>query len=518
MRYFFLFLSLLLTSLPAHAARYALVIGNSNYPGQHYLGNNPRNDARAIGAALQDIGFRVTLAEDLKLAAFKKTINTFARQLNKNDEVVFYYSGHGVQASGKNYLLPLNSMSIVAEGQLESEGVAVSTFLLPALSRAGTVVVILDACRNNPFKGFFKGNAQDGLAKESTPNGFLIAFAANENELAATGVGLNNSPYVEALKNELRKPEQNVHQVFTNVRNAVRAYSGKKQNPVYNVALNDPDYRLNTEDSPDIYTDPTTHMTFAKIPGGCFQMGSPDSEKDRDSDEKQHRVCVHKNGDFWMAKHEVTNAQFVQFLNSVKRRGTEKQPWFETQEEDSYSKISGSTGNFRVVGGYENHPVVEVSWYGANAFIDWLSQQSGKNYRLPTEAEWEYAARAGTTTPFYTGNCISTDQANYDGNYPYQNCPKGEYRQGTVAVGSLKSPNTFGLHDMHGNVWEWTCSAYDSDKNGADGCVSNNHANNSRVLRGGSWFNDAVNLRAAGRGGDSPDYRDFSYGFRVMLP
>jgi len=231
------------------------------------------------------------------------------------------------------------------------------------------------------------------------------------------------------------------------------------------------------------YTDPSTGMAFVRIPGGCFQMGSPDGEKNRDSDEKQHRVCVE---DFWMGKTEVTQAQ--------------------------WQKIMGNNpAHFKG----DNKPVEQVSWNDAQDFLGKLSAQGGKAYRLPTEAEWEYSARAGSTTPFYTGECISTHQANYDGNYPYQSCPKGEYRQGTVAVGSLNSPNAFGLHDMHGNVWEWTCSAYEENYSGGESLCNNDAS--LYVLRGGSWYYGAHSLRAAAHLRYTPGLRSNYVGFRVVF-
>jgi formylglycine-generating enzyme required for sulfatase activity len=161
----------------------------------------------------------------------------------------------------------------------------------------------------------------------------------------------------------------------------------------------------------------------------------------------------------------------------------------------------------------ERQPVQCVSWNDAVAYTQWLSAQTGQTYRLPSEAEWEYAARAGTTTPFSTGQCIGTDQANYDGNYPYQNCPKGEYRQQTVAVGSFAA-NAFGLYDMHGNVWEWTCSAYTGKYDGNESSCKNNA--NTYVLRGGAWNGLAHFLRAAYRSRYSPDVRYGNLGFRVV--
>ena len=167
---------------------------------------------------------------------------------------------------------------------------------------------------------------------------------------------------------------------------------------------------------------------------------------------------------------------------------------------------------FRVCG--DDCPVEKVSWNDAQKFIGKLNQMEGINsYRLPTEAEWEYACRAQTTTSFFTRACISTDQANYDGNYPGKNCPKGEYRGKAVKAGSFQ-PNAWGLYDMHGNVWEWVQDWYGDypsrsvvDPKGPD-------KGKYRVLRGGSWYYDARFVRSANRSRNTPDNRN-NNGFRV---
>ncbi len=221
------------------------------------------------------------------------------------------------------------------------------------------------------------------------------------------------------------------------------------------------------------------------IKGGCFMMDSPDTEKGRVDNEKQHQVCVK---DFAIGKYEVTQAQWQ-------------------------TVIGKNPSNFKG----DNLPVEEVSYNDVQDFINKLNTQTGKSYRLPTEAEWEYTARAGTTTTFYTGDCINTEQANYDGNYDYNNCgaKTGVYKESTVAVGSYPA-NSWGLYDMAGNVWEWTCSAYVAQYNGSEAkCVSNNDAKTQRVIRGGSWGNDSSSLRSANRFYLTPDKRYYALGFRL---
>ncbi len=228
-------------------------------------------------------------------------------------------------------------------------------------------------------------------------------------------------------------------------------------------------------------------MTFAWIPPGTFLMGSPQEEPQRDEDESLHEVTLPQG--FYLGIHAVTQAQWQAVMG------------------DNPSYFKG-----------ENRPVEMVSWEDCQAFCTKLSQEDGKRYGLPSEAEWEYACRAGTTTPFFFGDTLSTDQANYNGNDPYDQGVEGVYREGPTPVGSFL-PNAWGLFDMHGNVWEWCQDVYRfyeelSTKNTLD---TENMDETARVLRGGSWFGDARNCRSAHRYGVAPSYRgDFS-GFRVAF-
>jgi formylglycine-generating enzyme required for sulfatase activity len=165
----------------------------------------------------------------------------------------------------------------------------------------------------------------------------------------------------------------------------------------------------------------------------------------------------------------------------------------------------------------ESNPVERVSWNDAVEFCKQLSEKTGQTVRLPTEAEWEYACRAGTTTPFNTGETISTDQANYNGSFAYGSGRKGEYRENTVAVGSFKA-NDFGLYDMHGNVREWCQDWYDAEyyKNSPTDDPQGPEKGESRVLRGGSRDDNPGDCRSANRAWLEPKYRGINFGFRVV--
>ncbi len=225
-------------------------------------------------------------------------------------------------------------------------------------------------------------------------------------------------------------------------------------------------------------------------------MGSPAGEVERSNDETQHQVKV---SDFYMSKYELTVGEFRKFVEAKR-----------------YS------ADLRSLSGAENHPVAYVSWNDAVAYCEWLSSNSGKKYRLPTEAEWEYACRAETTTPFNTGSNLTTDQANYDGNYPYGGNAKGVFRQTTVPVDSFAA-NALGLYNMHGNVWEWCSDWYkgtyyaECKARGAVSNPDNQEPGSGRVLRGGSWLGNAEDCRSADRNWDAPVNRDLNVGFRLVF-
>jgi len=276
---------------------------------------------------------------------------------------------------------------------------------------------------------------------------------------------------------------------------------------------------------------------FVLIQGGEFTMGSPEGEVGRaeiiafwqkygiEYSETQHQVRV---SNFSMSRYAVTVAEFRKFVEATgyqtdAEKGGGSWIWIGSEA----VKTAGVNWRYGVSGSVrplseENHPVVHVSWNDAVAYSKWFSTKTGKHFRLPTEAEREYACRAGSGTPFNTGENLTTEQANYDGNYPYYNNPKGVYRENTVSVNSF-APNAWGLYNMHGNVYEWCSDWYGGtyyDDCKANGTVSNpaGPATGSyRVLRGGSWRNYAEFCRSAYRDRSTPVNRNFNVGFRLVF-
>lgn len=227
---------------------------------------------------------------------------------------------------------------------------------------------------------------------------------------------------------------------------------------------------------------------MVQIPVGEFVMGSPPDEPERGDDEHLHRVEMAEP--FALSKYEITFELYDRFAAATGRPYPDDNNW-----------------------GRGRRPVINVNWLDAVAFTEWLSEQTGQNYRLPTEAEWEYAARAGTDTAFAFGDTITTAQANFNGFQTSEKDDPNAFRRRTVAV-DLLAANAWGLQQMHGNVWEWTCSAYDPEYQGGEQVCAEGEVG-MRVLRGGSWTNISRALRSAYRFRVPPDEERYFLGFRV---
>jgi formylglycine-generating enzyme required for sulfatase activity len=230
------------------------------------------------------------------------------------------------------------------------------------------------------------------------------------------------------------------------------------------------------------------NMKLALIPAGKFKMGSPATEAEREEKELQHEVEISRP--FYLGVYEVTQRE-----------------WTSVPGQPNRSRFNASSG------GGPDHPVENVDWRRAVDYCKRLSnlaaeKKAGRKYRLPTEAEWEYACRAGTKTAFHFGNTLSSKQANFNGNFPFGGVEKGPYLRRTSKVGSYK-PNAWGLYDMHGNVQEWCSDFYDPDyykkspkvdpQGPAKGVLPTDYKDFYRVVRGGSWLDEARGCRSAYR-------------------
>ncbi|MFZ2448456.1 MAG: SUMF1/EgtB/PvdO family nonheme iron enzyme [Syntrophobacteraceae bacterium] len=522
--------------------RAALVIGNGAY-GTAPL-RNPLNDARAMGQALKDLGFEVVLRENLDQKEMKREIQSLGQRLQKGGVGLFYFAGHGVQVNGHNYLIPVGA-AIEHEKQVEYEAVDMGAILGEMdYARNRLNLVILDACRDNPFARSFRSVSQ-GLASISAPSGTLIGFATAPGSVANDGQG-DNGVYTGELIKAMSQPGLKIEDVFKQVRSAVREATRGKQTPWESSSLEGDFYFRSpppVQAAPPVqvtaapaqgqagpgasersaspqaepvsrserpvkalktWREPVTGLEFVWVQGGCFLMGSPQTEKGRSGDEGPvHEVCV---DGFWMSRTEITNGQFKKF-----------------QQDHDSRNYSGHALNG------DTQPAVFVTWWDANNFAQWLMGQSGGQYtfRLPTEAEWEYAARAGSEAARYWGEdslkaCAHENVADLTarkqlGMEAVSDCDDGY--AATAPVGSFQ-PNGFGLYDMLGNVWEWCADVY-----GVDSYVRHDRKNpqfsdegvgRSRVIRGGFWHGGPVAIRSAVRGSGMPEGMSDDLGFRLI--
>jgi formylglycine-generating enzyme required for sulfatase activity len=540
--------------------RYALVIGNGGY---RYVDSLPNtvNDASGIAKKLAGLGYSVEVLFDSDLAGMSRAVSAWIRQLSADraSEGFFWYAGHGMQVSGENYLLPVD---INAE---DEAGIVYGSYPLGRIllsleqtARNKLNVVVLDACRDNPFKnlpGGSRGLSRGFVTVEHPPQDIFVMFSTSPGTTAADGDRGQNSPFAEAFLKYMDSSEILPVMAGLVTRETMRL-TGGKQRPYQNGSIVSELYYSLSSGAParglssgagaaSLSATPSGASSvnppsvavpspvMALIPAGTFTMGSPELELDRESFREVRRQV--QMSAFYLAPKELTVGEFRRFVEDTN--------YITTAEADggafAYDDAKGESV-FRADVNWRNsgfrqgddHPVICVSWFDAVQYCNWLSVKEGlkpaytiagqtvnwdrnaNGYRLPTDAEWEYACRAGTSTPFSTGERISTSQANYNGNFPYSIGNKGLFRKVTVSSGSFP-PNTWGIYDMHGNVWEW-CWDYYSLPNASPvtdptGPVSGAH----RINRGGGWTSPAKSMRSALRGSDLPETAGNNLGFRL---
>ena len=598
-------LSLICSS--AHAQRVALVIGNAAYQSEKPLAN-PVNDARLIAKTLKDdLQFdQVEKLENAGIEQIDRAVERFIERAQRADAAVFYFSGHGMQDDGKrNYLIPVDA-KLQSSSDLKRKAYSADDLVQRLGSASPRVsLVVLDACRDNPFASGSK-SASKGLARISDSNlseGMLIAYATRDGDVAK-----DDSPYARSLADNLKKRDQPILVTFDHVASSVKQATNGSQRPTRYGDLPATTYLLpfisggkpvqseaerqaiedeawatakqaNTVDALESYLEQYPSGRYAKlaqvklkalrgsanppavmastpesaankpqpgsvfrdcndgscpemvwIPAGRFSMGSPSDETDRmDNEGPQHEVSV---GLFALGKTEITVGQYRAFVNaSDYRTEAEKNTGGKNgcyAWDASDGKIDWRPGRYWGSPGFtqeDNHPVVCISHNDAQAYVDWLSRKTGKKYRLPSEAEWEYAARGGTRSARYWGD--NPDQACRYANVAdntigpngrkwtnKHNCDDGYWF--TAPVGHYVA-NGYGLYDMLGNAGEWTADCWNENYNSApsNGSAWKSGDCSRRVLRGGSWDLKPAWVRSALRDWDETAYRVVNAGFRV---
>ena len=629
---------LILAAVPwgeAMAARKALVIGVGEYEHFNDL-STPPADARVFAEALQRFGFAVQQPSGSDIDSLKDALDTFLRSLKRQDEALFFFSGHGMQREGDNFLFATDSQmdefsSIVA---INNDAINVTQLVQEMERRTALALVFLDACRTIQLPGNKSlGDAKGFTFKkvEVQQQASFIGFAAQENQSAFTSNGALSyytAALVAALNNQALAREP-LPQLYSHVRHQVREATQESQLPDYRNRLGNRQFHFATPTSPPPpppvagptgaslesslgltraerrliqlglaaegfdpgpadgwigektrtaigqwqtargkastgYLDPDaakallafgtkreaqerarqaaaeaerqrrerqpdsgtrlrdcdTCPELVVVPAGSFTMGSPSYEEGRDDDEGPlHRVTIKQP--VAVGVHEVTRGEFARFVWDANRSmGNACYAWGGS-EWVSREGLNWLDPGFRQT---DDDPVVCVSWSDAQAYVSWLSRQTGKRYRLLSESEWEYVARAGTTTSRYWGDstgaqCRYANGADRTAKRQYSGWTVAECDDGvvhTAPVGSFTA-NNFALHDVLGNVWEWTQDCWHDSYTGApgDGRAWERGDCSHRVVRGGSWGFRPRSLRAADRGWGASGVRYGFLGFRI---
>ncbi|HZG53225.1 MAG TPA: SUMF1/EgtB/PvdO family nonheme iron enzyme [Pyrinomonadaceae bacterium] len=540
----------------ANQRRLALVIGNNAYTKAPL--QNPINDARLIEETLRELGFEVIKGENLSRAEMREAVDSFGRKLGVGGIALFYYAGHGVQVNGRNYLVPTGYGSIKSLEDAESELLNAEEVLKAMAAKQGLNIMILDACRNLPTKLGFTAADKPGFAEiRNTPGGTFVAYSTSPGKTAADGTG-DNSPYSTALARSLRMRPSRLEDVFIHTRIELDESTGGAQvpwenssiktvfhftpdavsaTPLPNLAyhgtlrnqllkgllggLRQSDFAVPVTNSNGRVTSQLNgHSKFfveaqasglemVEIPGGRFAMGSHaadaeaayadakryDEEETRETvtaEMPQHNVNVKG---FYMSRYEITQAQWLAVMGSLPR-------------------LEGKSRG-------DDLPVVNVSYRDVEEFCARLSRLTGRLYRLPSEAEWEYACRAGSVAPFAFGLNVNAQLVNYNGIAPFGAAEARPSRRAAQPAGQSGAANAFGLYDMHGNVWEWCADNWHDGYDGAptDGSVweeADEDTRAYRVIRGGSWDSIANSCRSASRRKAAVTAATKKLGFRVV--
>jgi len=550
--------------VPASASKYAVLVGVNDYEKCSDL-RYCKADVTALREQLVKIGFdRRDIAVLTDGEAIRPSRRNILEQLDvtlrvadETDLIIVALSGHGAKIGGKSYFCPLDARADDPEGTM----IAVEE-LYDKLEKcpARLKIVLVDACRNKFLPVDSRPLAEqdksiDGFAKSLTdgvfPKGVALLTSCTSGERSWEDSDFGHGVFMHFVLQGLSgKADQigadgkkdkwvSLFELCDYVRSETKSHVLRTrrvtQRPHHHTSLDLPDFRIwpyPEAEPPQEFTN-SIDMKLKLIPAGEFTMGSSESEEDRSDDEKQHRVRVTKP--YYLGAHEVTQKEFsmvMGFNPSDHQRGGDR--------EDEVSGLDTS-----------GFPVEHVSWYDAVHFCNKLSElegrtpcyrltdierydddgrgiksatvsrQSGNGYRLPAEAEWEYACRAGTKTSFSFGSVLNGKQANCRGDYPYGTETKGPDLGRTTTVGSY-SANAWGLYDMHGNVWEWCDDWYDEDYY-EDSPVDDptgpttGASRAARVFRGGGWLSYARHCRSADRFRNAPGFRFYDLGFRIAL-
>ena len=496
--------------------RIALVIGNGAYTSSPL--KNPVNDARDMAKKLRGLGFNVIERNNLQIKQIGSTLREFRSKLAPGAVALVFYAGHGLQIKGDNYL-PAVDAEINSEEDVPNQSLAVKQ-IMDVLDESKTRLnlVFLDACRNNPYARSFR-SADKGLARVNAPSGTLISYATRPGSIAADGGG-RNGLYTSKLLAQMNSTVQ-IEQALKRVVTAVKAASQGKQEPWMEGSI-EGDFCFAGCNTGVPAQGATAQPSPAIIDSAALELEAWNTAKEMDTaDAYQAYLADHADGRHAKFAQAAINklkavqqpAQIAMHAPSAIQSEIEAEmkpgkvfrdcpdcpEMVILSKPFAIGKYEVTQGQWKAIMGYNPSkfsscgdicPVEQVSWNDAQVFIQKLNQKTGKQYRLPTEAEWEYACYGGIQSEYCGGN--DHDALGWAGS-PFS---------GSTHPAGQKQANGYGLYDMSGNVWEWTNDCYNGD------CAK-------RVLRGGSWHNTQA-ARVAQRIRYVPATRDSNYGFRLV--
>jgi formylglycine-generating enzyme required for sulfatase activity len=557
------------TTQQGDTPRVALIIGNGAYADAPI--ENAVDGARSVANVLREGGFKVHYLENARRDDIQRGLATFAQTLKRGAAVIVYYAGHAVQHKGRNYLVALDTKITGAE-DVRREAIDMDLFLDPLIvSRTAGSVIILDASRSNPWQQLLPGGLR-GLAASETVKGIPMVCSAAPGKVVSSSPAAS-SVFAAQLVQAMKTPDLGFDDVVFRTRAAVARINGKDQRvwqsepPPEDLVITSAANPAGTKPADpielgfwDTIKASTSVLDFqaylSAYPNGQFaliarsklarlQSQAPAAPGSGDAADRQTAaakpdqtpapaappaaptpaataapmrdcpVCPElvliPAGSATMGSAEVF--AFEAPVHEI----TISKPFYMGRREVTFDELDAclSEGGCQFRPGDRGQgrglrPASDLDWNDAKAYVAWLSRKTGKTYRLPSEAEWEYAARAGTKTAYYWGNSVEKDRANCAG------CNTTALKN-TVATGTF-APNAFGLIDMAGNAAEWVEDCWEDNYKAAprDGSAYTKANCRERVLRGGSFNNDQRFVRTAARFKYDSDVRYYTNGFRVV--
>ena len=456
------------TEVRAEGRRVAFVVGNSDYQSLPTVGS-AKSDANRMASALESAGFEVVKITNASKEGLGVSFGKFQSLLDGAEMSLFYYSGHSIQVAKQNRVVPVD-MTIAGAANLENQTVGLADILDRMKRKSERGIVIFDACRDIPALSHGAALITPGCAKEKVSAGMLVVLAAEPGQAL-----VDDSLLTDSILSHAFEPGKDINAVLAEVRQDIIEKSDGGQVLYYNSALEEGVTALNPRPAVKTTPQPQTGNFFkdcddvcpmmAAIPAGSFEMGKAAGEAD---ERPVHAVSIKA---FVLGQYEVTIGEWRKCVEAGKCREPSK-----AQEADD-----------------DAVPVHNVTWDDAIIYAEWLSGMTGKRYRLPSEAEWEFAARAGTSSNYSGSDSPSPD---------FVDCKDcGGTHKSAVPRGKDLKPNSFGLAGMSGGVAEWVmdCWKPSYDKSPANGSAVATANCTQRVLRGGSWRDDRKHVTVTSR-------------------